>query len=74
MSNVKERILGAVTVMSDNDANALWKIIIDNFSAWSDVEEITPDEMDCKMLNEIKTNKDCHTFVSQEEAMKELNL
>lgn len=38
------------------------------------VEEITPDEMDCKMLNEIKTNKDCHTFVSQEEAMKELNL
>ncbi len=38
------------------------------------VEEITPDETDCKMLNEIKTNKDCHTFVSQEEAMKELNL
>ena len=29
MSNIKERILGAVTVMSDNDANTLWKIIIE---------------------------------------------
>ena len=26
MSNIKERILGAVTVMSEKDANSLWKI------------------------------------------------
>ena len=56
MSNIKERILGAVTVMSEKDANSLWKIIIDNFSSWSDIEEIEPDKTDLDMLNEIETN------------------
>ena len=57
MSNIKERILGAVTVMSEKDANSLWKIIIDNFSSWSDIEEI-----------------ERKTFVSSDEAMKELGI
>ena len=72
MSNIKERILGAVTVMSEKDANSLWKIIIDNFSSWSDIEEIEPDKTD--MLNEIETNPECKTFVSSDEAMKELGI
>ena len=70
MSNIKERILGAVTVMSEKDANSLWKIIIDNFSSWSDIEEIEPDKTDLDMLNEIE----CKTFVSSDEAMKELGI
>ncbi len=74
MSDVKERILGAVTVMSENDANTLWKIIIDNFSGWEKVEEIEPDETDMTMLKEIETNPDCKSFVSSEEAMKMLGL
>ncbi len=74
MSNIKERILGAVTVMSDNDANTLWKIIIENFSDWENIEEISPDETDIKMLNEISSNPDCASFVSQEDVLKELGL
>lgn len=74
MSNIKERILGAVTIMSDNDANTLWKIIIENFSNWENVEEVVPDETDIKMLNEISLNPDCASFVSQEDVLKDLGL
>ncbi|MCH5209442.1 MAG: hypothetical protein J1F01_00610 [Oscillospiraceae bacterium] len=74
MSNVKERILGAVTVMSEKDADTLWKIIIDNFSSWEDIEEIEPDALDVAMLQEIETHPDCKSFVSNDEAMKELGL
>lgn len=74
MSNVKERILGAVTIMSETDANTLWKIIINNFTSWEDIEEIPPDSVDLAMLDEIETNPDCRVFVSGDEAMKEIGL
>ena len=61
MSNVKERILGAVTVMSEKDANTLWGIIIENFPSWNNIEEI-------------EKNPDCRNFISSEEALKELGL
>lgn len=35
----------------------------DNFSSWSDIEEIEPDKTDLDMLNEIETNPDVkHSF------------
>ena len=74
MSSIKERILGAVTVMSESDADALWKIIIDNFSGWKDIGEIEPDNVDLAMLDDIEKNPDCKKFVSSAEAMKELGL
>ena len=76
MSNVKERILGAVTVMSDYDAEIVWKLIVDRFSpaSWDDIETELPDEIDLQMLKEIDTNPDCHEFVSSEETMKILGL
>lgn len=42
MSDIKERIFGAVTVMNEKDAASLWKIIIDNFADWSGIEEVPP--------------------------------
>lgn len=60
--------------MSDKDANALWKIILNNFSHWEDIEEIIPDETDTEMLKDIQSNPDCHSFVSQEEVIRELGL
>ncbi|MCD8181406.1 MAG: hypothetical protein LUF26_08010 [Firmicutes bacterium] len=74
MSNVKERIFGAVTVMSEADAGRLWEIIINNFSDWSDIKTVAPDALDLKMLKEIETNPDCKSFMSDDEAMKELGL
>ena len=59
MSAVKERILGAITVMTDADAAAVWNFITDQFSnhSWDNIEEIEPDEWDRQMLNDIRRNR-----------------
>ena len=41
MSNVKERILGAVTIMSEEDAIKVWNLIQGAF-ALSNAEEVAP--------------------------------
>lgn len=76
MSNVKERILGAVTVMSDSDAEAVWKMILKRFpsKSWDDIKEVEPDEWDKQMLKEIQSDPDCHEFVSEAELMKQLGI
>ncbi len=76
MTAIKERILGAVTVMNDTEAEAVWELIIANFPkrSWADIETVAPDEWDKKMLADIETNPDCKEFVSSDEAMKELGL
>ena len=37
MSNIKERIFGAVTVMSEEDAQKVWELILSTFSLDSSV-------------------------------------
>ena len=76
MSNIKERILGAITVMSDEDARTVWKIILNQFSdnAWDNIEIVTPDDIDIDMLKEIDNTPECKEFISSEQLKKELNL
>lgn len=75
MSAVKERILGAVTIMDEADAQMLWNMIIQTFgTGWNDIEEVEPDEWDLQMLKEIKDDPECHEFLSEKDAMKELGL
>ena len=75
MSDVKERILGAVTVMNENDAQILWNMITKTFGVnWENIEAVKPDDWDMQMLDVIKVNPECHEFVSEEDAMKELGL
>ena len=77
MTAVKERIIGAVSIMSDKDADIFWHIIQKHFTApdlFANIEEVEPDEVDLMMLKEIENNPDCHEFISQEELLKELNL
>ncbi len=76
MNAIKERILGAVTMMNDTDAVKVWNFVVENLSprSWDDIEEVEPDEWDLKMLDEIDKNPDCHEFISQEDLLKELNL
>lgn len=78
MTATKERIIGAVYLMNDKDAEFFWKLIQNRYTVspktWDDIEEVEPDEVDLAMLKEIEENSDCHEFVSQEEAMKELGL
>lgn len=76
MSAIKERIFGAVTVMSDSDAEKVWNLILDRFTdnAWGNIKEAAPDEWDKNMLGEISENPECREFISSEEAIKELGL
>lgn len=75
MSAIKERIIGAVTVMSDTDAARVWDLILDNISprSWEDIEAVAPDEWDEKMLSDIENDPDCHSFVSEADLIRELN-
>ncbi len=78
MTAIKERIIGAVSLMSDKEAEDFWKLIQNRYiilpKNWDNIEEVEPDEIDLQMLEEIKADPDCHSFVSSEEAMKELDL
>lgn len=76
MSPIKERIMGAITMMDDTEAEAVWNFVIENLSprSWENIEEIVPDEWDLKMLKDIETDPDCHEFIPQEELLKELGI
>lgn len=63
MSNIKELIIGAITVMSDDEANKLWNVILKKYNQnWENIEEVDPDEQDLKMLDEIKKDPECKKF------------
>lgn len=76
MSNIKERIIGAITVMSEENAEKIWALIETNFSngKWENIEEVVPDEIDLRMIADSKNDPECQIFISQEETYKELGL
>ena len=62
MSDIKERLIGAITVMSEEQAEKLWnKLLLDS------APEIEPDEFDSQMLKAIEKDPDCHTLASDKE-------
>lgn len=66
MTVVKEKIINAVTVMDDNDAEIVWNLILKKFPlSWNDIKEEMPDETDIQMLNEIENNPECHEFIKE---------
>lgn len=63
MSNIKERLFGAITVMSETDALKLWGIVEGLYNTdWEDIEEVEPDEIDLQMIHDANTDPDCHVF------------
>lgn len=49
--------------MSDNDAEAIWKLILEKYdSSWDKIEEEIPDEIDIQMLDAIDKDPECHVF------------
>lgn len=63
MSNVKERLLGAITVMDETTAARLWDFVLEiTDNRWEAIEEVKPDEIDLKMIQEIQSDPDCKTF------------
>ena len=78
MTATKERIIGAVSLMNDKEAEFFWKMIQNRYivspKTWDDIEEVEPDEFDFMMLEEARNNPECHEFISQEELMKDLGI
>lgn len=74
MYNAKERVFGAITVMTEQDASKVWNFIQNNFTSWDDIEVECPDETDLQMLSDIKSNLDCKSFVSSDDLYKSLSL
>lgn len=67
MTAIKEKIIDAVTIMDDNDAEKFWEIITQKFkpSAWESIKEEAPDEIDLQMLKAIENDPECHEFVKE---------
>jgi len=63
MNATKERIIGAITVMDNRDADRLWNIISTQFtSPWDNIKEVEPDEWDLQMLKDIENDPECKEF------------
>ncbi len=63
MSNIKERLLGAITVMDDASAMRLWDFVLElSGNGWDAVEEVEPDDIDLQMIHEAKNDPDCQVF------------
>lgn len=74
MSDVKERILGAVTIMSEDDAKKVWDLIRTTFSL-SNLEEVAPDNEEVAILNAYHTGADEYQpVISHEDLLKELGI
>ena len=74
MSNIKERIFGAVTVMSEEDAQKVWDLILSTFDL-DNIEQVVPEPDEQAIMNAYKNGvPDYQPSVSQEDLLKELNL
>ena len=70
MSNVKERIFGAVTVMNEEDAEKVWNLIQATFLL-NNVEEVAPEPEELAALNAYHSgDPDYQPVFSQEEILK----
>ena len=74
MSNVKERILGAVTIMSEKDAEKVWNLIQSAF-ALSNAEEVVPDEEEIAAMKAYAAgDPEYEPSLSRHRVMKELGI
>ena len=72
MSNIKERIIGAVTIMSEEEAEKVWNLIQASFIL-SDVEEPDPEELEALRRYEAG-EPDYQPSISAENLKRELGL
>ena len=74
MSNVKERIIGAVTIMNEKDAQKIWDLIQGTFIL-NNAEEVEPDPEELEAIRAYKAgDPEYQPYISHEELMEELGL
>ena len=63
MSAVKERLIGAITVMDEKTAARLWEIVQGiSDETWDRIEEEEPDGYDLQMIRDAEADPDCKVF------------
>jgi len=74
MSETKARLIGAITVMDETNAQKLWDFVKHLYSenGWDSIEETEPDEIDLQMIREAQADPDCSSFASDEEVRSAL--
>ena len=66
MTAVKEKIIEAITIMNDADAESFWNLIQKKYTpSWDDIKEEEPDAIDIQMLEAIKNDPDCREFTKE---------
>ena len=74
MSNVKERILGAVTIMKEEDAEKVWQLIQATFTLANAPEE-EPTEEEARIFKAYHDGEpEYQPFMTHEDLMQELGL
>lgn len=78
MSAVKERLIGAITIMTENEALLLWEDLKNSYTQrnnLSEVEETEPTEEEIKILDAFENgDPDYATDTSIEDLKNELGL
>ncbi len=69
MSEIKARLIGAITVMDEAHAQKLWDFVERLYSGdkWDLIEEVEPDEIDLQMIQEAQADPECSSLASAEE-------
>lgn len=67
MTKIKERLLGAILVMNEEQAEKLWEHLV-----WENIPEEEMDEWDKILVHETQTNPDCLEMASSEEVERVL--
>ncbi len=78
MSEIKERIVGALSIMSDKDAESVWAFIRDGYviktKTWADVEDDEADAEELELIKNYNSNPENYApAVSHEDLRKEIN-
>lgn len=74
MTAIKERIIGAITIMTDQDAEKIWNLIQTNFKL-EHLESVPPTDDDLYALQEYHNGNPEYTVsFSTDDVMRELGL
>lgn len=74
MSKTKERIIGAISIMNEQQAEKVWELIQATFKL-TNVEEVKPDNEELQALSAYHNGEaDYQPIYSQEDVIAELGL
>ena len=74
MSNVKERIIGAVTIMNEKDAQKVWELIQGTFIL-NNAEEVEPNPEELESIKAYQAgDPEYQPAISQADLIKELGI